>query len=191
MFERMKWFNRPQHHVEGAALRLTTSGDTDFWQRTHYGFRRDNGHFLSVPVSDDFVMTVKVAFEYVSQYDQCGLMVRHDAENWLKLSIEYEDADHSRLGSVVTRAGYSDWATTDIASDRQPIWYRISSEHQLQDFKLDYSRDGVHWQQMRIAHLDPASATLDIGIYACSPVGAGFDCLFSEFSVQTRTGGAS
>lgn len=38
-----------------------------------------------------------------------------DSENWLKVSIEYENEKFQHLGSVVTNNGYSDWATTEIS----------------------------------------------------------------------------
>ena len=47
-------------------------------------------------------------------FDQCGVVMYLDSENWLKASIEYENERFQRLGSVVTNLGYSDWATTDI-----------------------------------------------------------------------------
>ena len=32
-----------------------------------------------------------------------------DSDNWFKTSIEYENEEYQRLGSVVTINGYSDW----------------------------------------------------------------------------------
>lgn len=48
-----------------------------------------------------------------------------DSNNWFKASIEFEDKNLSRLGSVVTNNGYSDWATTDI-STKTEVWSRLS-----------------------------------------------------------------
>ena len=49
-----------------------------------------------------------------------------DSENWMKASIEYENEQYQRLGSVVTNHGYSDWATTDIDALVKSMWYRLS-----------------------------------------------------------------
>jgi hypothetical protein len=159
---------------------LRTQPDTDFWQRTHYGFRRDNGHCLLKPVTGDFAIQVKTTFQPEAQYDQCGLFARVDGENWIKCSTEFEDARHSRLGSVVTNLGYSDWASQDIATV-DTVWYRMSRRGD--DFLIEHSADGEAWRQMRICHLHHATETLHVGVYACSPVGEGFTCTFSDLSL--------
>lgn len=175
------WYNEPPHYRLGRGLELTTAANTDFWQRTHYGFRRDDGHCLLTNVARDFCLTTQVEFQPRQQYDQCGLIVRIDAENWIKVSTEYEDAAHSRLGSVVTNLGYSDWATQDISSDQRTMWYRISSAGS--DFLLESSLDGQRWSQLRITHLHHAFEQLQIGLYACSPLGADFHCTFKLLAV--------
>ena len=145
------WLNPPARYHLGDGLEIYTDRDTDFWQRTHYGFRRDDGHCLLTHQEGDFSLLTQVEFRPRQQYDQCGLMVRVDAENWIKLSTEYEDEQHSRLGSVVTNLGYSDWATQDVASNLRQLWYRISKRGA--DFLLEHSLDGQDWQQLRITHL--------------------------------------
>jgi regulation of enolase protein 1 (concanavalin A-like superfamily) len=112
------WLNEPSQFHLGDGLEIVTDAQTDFWQRTHYGFQRDDGHACLVTVPGDFVVSTRVTFTPQAQYDQCGLMVRVDAFNWIKLATEFEDTAVSRLGSVVTNNGYSDWATQDIGSDQ-------------------------------------------------------------------------
>jgi regulation of enolase protein 1 (concanavalin A-like superfamily) len=118
-----------------------------------------------------------VEFQPRAQYDQCGLMIRADSETWIKASIEYENAGLSRLGSVVTNLGYSDWATQDIPSKQREAWYRISRNGS--DFLLEHSFDGASWKQMRIAHLHGVGEQLGVGLYACSPIGKSFRCRFT------------
>lgn len=168
------WFNEPATYQLGDGLKIYTNEETDFWQRTHYGFRRDDGHCCFRKLSGDFAVITQVAFSPRAQYDQCGLMVRLDAQNWIKLSTEYEDETVSRLGSVVTNDGFSDWATQDIPSSQREMWYRI--HRRGRDFLLESSNDGWTWTQMRITHLGqlPAAADLEVGPYACSPIGDGF-----------------
>ena len=38
-----------------------------------------------------------------------------DSDNWFKTSIEYENEEYQRLGSVVTINGYSDWKLEAIS----------------------------------------------------------------------------
>lgn len=61
-----------------------------------------------------FSFVVKTEFESKVRFDQCGIVMYLDSENWLKGSIEYENGEFQHLGSVVTNNGYSDWATTEI-----------------------------------------------------------------------------
>lgn len=175
------WFNEPTRFQTGDGLEIFTDEKTDFWQRTHYGFRRDDGHCLFTRQTGDFTLTAHVAFRPQTQYDQCGLMVRVDAENWIKVSTEYEDEHHSRRGSVVTNLGYSDWATQDIPSTHREMGYRISRNGN--DFLLESSFDGQTWQQLRITHLYKAMETLEVGVYACSPIGKDFWCRFTEIEI--------
>ena len=49
-----------------------------------------------------------------------------DSDNWLKGSVEFENAQFRHLGSVATNNGYSDWATTAIPADVKTMWYRFS-----------------------------------------------------------------
>jgi regulation of enolase protein 1 (concanavalin A-like superfamily) len=179
------WFNEPARYEVGAGLEILTDAETDFWQNTHYGFRRDNGHCLFVRRAGDFALATHVEFRPRNQYDQCGLMVRADANNWIKLSTEFESETCSRLGSVVTNLGFSDWATQDISSDRRAMWYRISRSGS--DFLLQASFDGQDYQQLRITHLHRAPDELEVGVYACSPLGRDFWCRFDRVEVSAST----
>ena len=180
--ENFYWFNEPAKTQLGSGLEIYTDEQTDFWQSTHYGFQRDDGHCLLTKRSGDFSLMTHVEFQPQEKYDQCGLMVRVDRLNWIKVSTEYEDEKRSRLGSVVTNLGYSDWATQDIPSDHKEMWYRISK--QGDDFLLENSYDGQNWLQLRITHIHKLSEPLQVGVYACSPIGKDFWCRFNLLSVS-------
>ena len=90
-----------------------------------------------------------------------------DGENWLKGSVEYENDEYQHLGSVVTNEGYSDWATTVIDASVKSMWYRFSRRED--DYSIECSSDGIHFQQMRICHMHKGGGTIRFGIYACSP----------------------
>jgi len=176
------WFNEPLAYQLGRGLEIITSEETDFWQNTHYGFQRDNGHCLFKKVKGDFTLLTHVEYEPRSQYDQCGLMVRIDHNNWIKVSTEFEDDTLSRLGSVVTNLGYSDWATQDVSSDRRDTWYKITRRDR--DYMIHYSYDGRFWKQMRIAHLHMKQEEVQAGLYACSPIGTNFKCRFITLELE-------
>ncbi|RLD09166.1 MAG: DUF1349 domain-containing protein [Chloroflexota bacterium] len=193
-----EWINPPeQFKITEKSVKIITAPNTDFWQRSYYGFRNDNAPALLFDSSENFTFTVKVSFEYREKYDQCGVIIYLDSENWFKSSIEYETAKFSRLGSVVTNLGYSDWATTDISTPNN-IWYRLSRRGP--DFLIESSTDGDKFQQMRIFHLhklgettvemgkmDPPKSPekpIKYGIYACSPLDSSFTAVFEDVNME-------
>ena len=180
--EEFYWFNEPQEVRLGDGLRILTKEKTDFWQNTHYGFRRDDGHCCFVRLPGDFSIVTHVSFQPQAQYDQCGLMIRADSENWIKVSTEFEDEQVSRLGSVVTNLAYSDWATQDIPSSQREMWYRIRKCGP--DFLIEHAADGQEWQQMRVTHLHQLGTELEVGLYACSPIGTGFWSHFRRIEIS-------
>ena len=180
--ENFYWLNEPHEHYFDDGLIIKTEPNTDFWQRTHYGFKNDNGHCYLTTLEEDFSFTTHLEFEPQTMYDQCGLFIRIDKNNWIKISTEYEDENESKLGSVVTNLGYSDWATTDISSDIKSMWYRVNKRGN--DFLIENSRDGENWSQMRITHLHKEVEELEVGIYACSPKDGSFKCKVNEIIIS-------
>lgn len=195
---RAEWLNEPRYsRVARDSVEILTDPKTDFWQRSYYGFRNDNGHALLLESAANFSLTVRVRFQYRTRFDQCGLLIYLDADNWVKASIEHEDRTAARLGSVVTNRGYSDWATTDIAPTGE-IRYRLSRRGP--DFLIESSLDGRIFRQMRVLHLHALGETtaamgqadpplvpeksVRFGPYACSPGEAGFSAFFDEFLLE-------
>ena len=119
----------------------------------------------------------KTEFASSSRFDQCGVAMYLDSDNWFKASIEYEDEKVQRLGSVVTNHGYSDWATTDISSDIKSMWYRFSRRNS--DFCIECSQDGIHFMQMRIFHMWEGAEEITYGIYAASPTDGSYQAVFT------------
>lgn len=179
------WFNQPQDFEFGDGLSFTSSPRTDFWQRTHYGFRKDDGHAFLNRVSGDFTFTTATRFRPKAKYDQCGVFVRVDAANWLKASIEFEGDAPSRLGSVATNLGYSDWASQEIGKSVTKMHYRVSRRES--DLLVEWSREGDDWHEMRIAHMHGAADEVEVGVYACSPVGDGFTSIISFIEIGDCT----
>jgi regulation of enolase protein 1 (concanavalin A-like superfamily) len=197
-FTRASWVHPPKNStVTEDSIEIITEPGTDFWQRSYYGFRNDNAPALQLDSNENFTFTAKVDFDYQTRFDQCGLIIYLDSENWFKASIEFENEHFSRLGSVVTNLGYSDWATTDIPLPKC-IWYRLSRRGP--DFLIESSIDGNTFNQMRIFHLHalgqtseamgksnpplPAQSPVQFGVYACSPLDSSFTARFSELNLQ-------
>lgn len=181
--EKAIWFCEPKAHaVSRDRVEITTDPHTDFWQNTYYGFCHDNAHVLYVPTNEKFFsFTVKIEFDGSTLFDQCGIAIYQDSENWVKTGIEYHDERTGWLGSVVTNHSYSDWATTDIDAAVKTVWYRLSRRDS--DYCLEHSLDGVRFKQMRIFHLNEGAEEINLGLMACSPAEGSFKAVFTEMKV--------
>ena len=182
--ENLIWTREPKRsEITDDKIVIYTDPNTDLWQRTYYGFQNDNAPVLQLKTAEQFFsFTVKTEFESKVLFDQCGVVMYLDSENWLKASIEYENERFQRLGSVVTNLGYSDWATTDIDAAVKTIWYRLSRRES--DYCIECSTDGVEFHQMRICHLFKGADEVVFGIYACSPGQSSFKAVFTEMEVS-------
>ena len=92
-------------------------------------------------VKNIFLLQLKLNIRPKKRFDQAGVILYLDSQNWLKASVEYENEDISRLGSVVTNNGFSDWATVDIPSDIKEMHYRLNRREN--DFCIENSLDGA------------------------------------------------
>lgn len=184
----LRWLNPPPAwRLEPGASRLVVypAAHTDFWQRTHYGFRADNGHLLHAEILGDVVITGRIHSFAVHQYDQAGLMVRFSEDCWLKTSVEFEPEAASKLGAVVTNFGYSDWSLQDLSPESTAA-YSLRVRRKGGDFLVEYADDSGRWYLLRVAHLAvepglPAWA----GFYACSPKGTGFRAEVEFLKLET------
>ena len=150
-FTKFHWTREPDwHKINKDSIEIITKPYTDLWQRTYYHFQNDNAPVLQMETEEKyFSFVVKTEFEDSHcRFDQCGVVMYLDSENWLKASIEYENKEYQHLGSVVTNYGYSDWATTVIDASVKSMWYRFSRRDD--DYCIECSEDGVQFSQMRI-----------------------------------------
>ncbi len=174
------WVFEPKQKTQtNDKITILTEPGTDFWQRTYYGFQNDNAPAILVSTKEDsFSFLVKTEFDSAHRFDQCGVIIYQDSDNWFKASIEYENEEFQRLGSVVTNHGYSDWATTDIVAEQKSMYYRLSRRGS--DYCIENSLDGVNYHQMRIFHLFEGAGEINIGLYACSPEQSSFTATFTQ-----------
>ncbi len=180
-----KWVREPQSYkMEEDRIEIITTPHTDLWQRTYYHFQNDNAPLLQTETEEKyFSFVVKTDFqESHHRFDQCGIVMYLDSENWLKASIEYENAKYQHLGSVVTNHGYSDWATTVIDASIKSMWYRLSRRED--DFCIECSFDGISFDQMRVCHMHEGNGKIRFGIYACSPEDSSFKAIFTGLQMS-------
>lgn len=183
--EKLRWTRQPKRFdIQDDKIEIVTEPHTDLWQRTYYHFRNDNAPVLQTETDEKyFSFIVKTDFcDSHHRFDQCGIVMYLDSENWLKASVEYENKEFQHLGSVVTNNGYSDWATTEIPANVKTMWYRLS--RRADDFCIECSTDGQKFSQMRVCHMFKANDSVRFGIYACSPEDSSFRAVFTEMKIE-------
>jgi regulation of enolase protein 1 (concanavalin A-like superfamily) len=176
----MKWMNEPASWKRsGESLVVRSRAKTDFWRKTFYGYVTDNGHFFYVPVSGDFVFQVRVNGEYAALYDQAGLMVRQNAENWMKCGTEFFDGQ--RHASVVFTREFSDWSTMPDLSNTAPIWWR--AVRKKDSIETLCSLDGKKFTSARQGYFVPG-VEANVGIMCAAPEGPGFEAVFDDLKLE-------
>ena len=179
-----QWTREPAAcSIDGQTLTVNTAPHTDLWQRTYYHFRNDNAPVFQIQTKEQyFSFVVKTDFTQSHQrFDQCGIVMYLDSDNWLKGSVEFENEEFQHLGSVATNNGYSDWATTAIPADVKTMWYRFS--RRADDYCIECSTDGIEFSQMRICHMYAGADVIRFGVYACSPEESSFTAVFTDMKI--------
>ena len=179
-FESMTWFNEPEAwSVTNATLTMRVTGQSDYWRISHYGFTVDDGPFLYAERGGEFEAKIKVKGAYKDRFDQAGLMLRIDHENWIKAGIEFVDG-HYNVSAVVTH-GKSDWSVIKLEKPVDAIW--IKAVRRRDAVELFYSLDDREYTMMRNAWFQD-NVPVRVGPVAAAPDGQGFEAVFSDFSVK-------
>jgi regulation of enolase protein 1 (concanavalin A-like superfamily) len=164
------WLNEPAA-LESIAddLVVTTADQSDFWNRTGYGFVHDNGHALLREFPAHTAMEVEFSAEWTHEFDQAGLFLYADSEHWVKAGVEFADSVLG-LGAVVT-AGMSDWSVGHV-----PEWMgariRIRVSRTTDAITVRARAGDEPWRLVRLAPIDP-DLTWSAGPLAASPSRAG------------------
>lgn len=174
----MKWLNEPTQWNLNESLSVRAEGPTDFWRKTHDGGIRHSGHFYFGNVANNFKVSVKIAGQYNSQYDQAGLMVLFDDQTWLKCGIELVDG--RQFASAVVTRDCSDWSLSPL-DNPSAIW--IECERKSTTFTVRYSLNGEIYETIRQCFLTGAS-TQKVGLMLAAPKGNGFDAIFKDFHCE-------
>ncbi|MCQ2741259.1 MAG: DUF1349 domain-containing protein, partial [Alphaproteobacteria bacterium] len=113
---------------------------------------------------------------------QGGIMVRFDAENWIKVGLLSPNQYSPQLGVVVAQRGSSDWSAVDLPSDIERLWFKI--RRRGDDFIIWYSTSDENFKQIRMCHFSKAEKTMKIGAYACSPREEDFECVLEDIDIR-------
>ena len=178
--DKMQWFNEPtKWEIKNNSLTMNVTPQSDYWRISHYGFTVDDAPFLYTLRGGEFEVKVKVTGDYTARYDQAGLKLRVDHENYIKAGIEFVDGKYN-LSTVVTHHT-SDWSI--IALDRPVPFVWIKAVRRLDAIEVFYSFDDVTYTLMRNAWM-PDNHPIMVGVMAACPDGNGFKACFDNFSIK-------
>lgn len=178
--DKMQWFNEPtKWEIKNNSLTMNVTPQSDYWRISHYGFTVDDAPFLYTLRGGEFEVKVKVTGDYTARFDQAGLMLRIDHENYIKAGIEFVDGKYN-LSTVVTHHT-SDWSI--IALDRPVPFVWIKAVRRLDAIEVFYSFDDVTYTLMRNAWM-PDNHPIMVGVMAACPDGNGFKARFDNFSIK-------
>lgn len=177
--EKMNWFNEPSGwEISGKTLTMDVTPKSDYWRISHYGFTVDDAPFYYAEYGGEFEAKVKISGDYKARFDQAGMMIRIDHENYIKTGIEFVDGKYN-LSTVVTHHT-SDWSVISLDKPVEYIW--IKAVRRLDAIEIFYSFDDKEYHMMRNAWM-AANCPVKIGMFAACPDGEGFKATFSDFKV--------
>ena len=165
--------------VVDGALEVEAREGSDAWRTTSYGFIHDDAHALLVPMDAREAAEVTFVLDYAEQFDQAGIMLRVDAETWIKCGVEVSDGA-PQVGAVVTH-GVSDWSVAPVpAWVGQQVTIRASRDGDAVTVRARV--DAEPWRLVRVAPLAP-DAVVSVGPYLCAPSRAGLVVHFLSFGL--------
>ncbi|AQX13250.1 DUF1349 domain-containing protein [Elizabethkingia meningoseptica] len=178
--EKMQWFNEPEKwEVNNNILQMFVTPQSDYWRISHYGFTVDDAPFYYGVYGGEFEVKVKISGDYKARFDQAGLMLRIDKENYIKTGIEFVDGKYN-ISTVVTHKT-SDWSMIGLDKAIPYIW--IKAVRRTDAVEIFYSFDDKNYQLMRNAYLQDNTPVM-VGLMGASPDGKGFTAKFEHFNVK-------
>lgn len=180
LVETGRWTTEPAAtSVEDDVLAVEAREGSDAWRTTSYGFIHDDAHALLVPMESRQAAEVTFVLDYGEQFDQAGIMIRADAETWIKCGVEVSDGA-PQVGAVVTH-GVSDWSVAPVPEwVGQKVTVRASRDG---DAVTVRARAGDEpWRLVRVAPLAP-DAVVGVGPFLCAPTRAGLVVRFLSFTL--------
>ena len=178
--EKMQWFNEPEKWtVENQILSMFVTPKSDYWRISHYGFTVEDAPFYYALYGGEFEVKVKITGDYKNRFDQAGLMLRIDEQNYIKAGIEFVDGVYN-LSTVVTHKT-SDWSVIALEKPVPFIW--IKAVRRLDAVEVFYSFDDKTYTMMRNAWMQDNTPMM-VGVMGACPDGDGFNVKFENFKVK-------
>lgn len=178
---KMSWFNEPARWEIKTpdAFVMQVPSQTDYWRISHYGFTVDDAPFYYALYGGEFEAKVKITGSYKTTFDQMGLMLRIDHENWIKTGVEFVNGKQN-VSTVVTHKT-SDWSVVELDKAPKSIW--IKAVRRLDAIEVSYSYDDKKYTMLRTCWMQD-NCPIMVGIMGASPDGEGFEAVFENFEVK-------
>ena len=172
------WTREPvSQSQEGALLTVEAAAESDWWRTTSYGFIHDDGHALVKEFPNESAIEVTFVLNYTEQFDQAGIFITADSENWIKAGVEFCDG-FPQVGAVVTQKN-SDWSVAPVAEwMNKEVTIRVSRSGDAVTVRAGINND---LRLVRVAPLDP-TRTWKAGPMFCAPTRAGLKVTFTKWS---------
>ncbi|CAB5056605.1 MAG: DUF1349 domain-containing protein [Actinobacteria bacterium] len=172
------WTREPvSQSQEGAVLTVEAAAESDWWRTTSYGFIHDDGHALVKDFPNESSVEVSFILNYTEQFDQAGIFITADNENWIKAGVEFCDG-FPQVGAVVTQTK-SDWSVAPVAEwMNKEVTIRVSRSGDAVTVRAGINGD---LRLVRVAPLDP-TRTWSAGPMFCAPTRAGLKVTFTKWS---------
>lgn len=178
--EKMNWLNEPDRWEvkDKRTFVMQVPPQTDYWRISHYGFTVDDAPFYYTTYGGEFEVKVKITGIYKTTFDQMGLMLRIDHQNWIKAGVEYVNGKQN-VSTVVTH-NTSDWSVVELNNAPPSIW--MKAVRRLDAVEVFYSLDDKKYTMIRTCWLQDNCPVM-VGLMGASPDGAGFEAIFEDFKV--------
>jgi len=172
------WTREPvSQSQKGALLTVEAAAESDWWRTTSYGFIHEDGHALVKEFPNESAIEVTFVLNYTEQFDQAGIFITADSENWIKAGVEFCDG-FPQVGAVVTQKN-SDWSVAPVAEwMNKEVTIRVSRSGDAVTVRAGINND---LRLVRVAPLDP-SRTWKAGPMFCAPTRAGLKVTFTKWS---------
>ena len=172
------WTREPVSvNEQGATLAVEAAAESDWWRTTAYGFIHDDGHALIKEFPNESAVEVSFILNYTEQFDQAGIFITSDAQNWIKAGVEFCDG-FPQVGAVVTQIN-SDWSVAPVPEwMNKEVTIRVSRSGDAVTMRAGINGD---LRLVRVAPLDP-SLSWSAGPMFCAPTRAGLVVSFTKWA---------
>jgi len=177
----------PDLQIAGSTLTIPLTA-TDI----HKAFNNAPNLVLRDMPTDSFTAETKVTMAGATKYEQAGLVIYGDDDNYVKMTFQARDVDAtSRVFQWLREDDQvPDEFNTPLLGANYPstVWMRITSDGTT--LTASYSHDGVQWINMLVSRDLPDSENLRVGLMAVAGNAgvAGEVAVFDSFSVTRACG---